>query len=344
MLTVAIDIEHGRQSNAGTVRYSRGLADALRKRGDVVVVEVGNGHYAGATGIRKKILSFNQDLIWYPLRGRAAARAANADVYHCPTPRAPLSRGRPPLVVTVHDLVALRFPETMPRWSRMYSRSTLRAAARAADMIMTVSQDTADDLVSLLGVAPERIRVAHNGVDDRFFSPPASLSIVEGPYVLFVGTPEPRKNLPRLAAAVRLLRQRGFTERLVLAGGRGWGDELRDSDIVRLGRVPDENLPGLYANASCLAIPSLHEGFGLPAVEAMASGTAVVAADTGALPEITAGAAVLVAPLIVSDIANGLERAIRERDTWVARGKLRAGQFRWANTAATAVSVYRELA
>ena len=344
MLTVAIDVEHGHQSNAGTVRYSRGLADALRKRGDVDVIEVGNGHFAGVYGIRKKILTINQDLVWYPWRGRAAARAAGAQVYHCPTARAPLSRGRPPLIVTIQDLVTLRFPETMPRWSRIYSRATLRAAVRAADIILTTSQDTADDLMSLLGVSPDRIRVAHIGIDDRFFSPPSSLSLVEGPYILFVGTAEPRKNLHRLSAAVRLLRVRGFKERLVLAGGRGWGDELRDPDVLRLGRVPDENLPGLYANASCLAIPSLHEGFGLPALEAMASGTAVVAANTGALPEITAGAAVLVAPLIVSDIANGLERAIRGRETWVARGRLRAGQFRWADTAATVVSVYRELA
>ncbi len=277
--------------------------------------------------------------------GRRRAIAADADVYHCPTLRAPLTRGKPPLVVTVHDVVPVLFPETMSTWSRLYTRATLRSVLNASDLIVAVSQTTANDLNRLLHVSQERIRVVWSGVDEIFLRGAPTAPPISSPYVLFVGTPEPRKNLPRLVEAMKTLRKRGIEQRLVIAGGGGWGKVTLDSpEVDVLGRVSDEELVSLYAHASCLALPSLYEGFGLTAVEAMAVGTPVVASRTGSLPEITGNAAVLVDPYDTNAIAAGLERAIGERDALSVLGRERAKQFRWDRTAAMMTEIYREVA
>lgn len=350
-IIVALDAEHTRQSDAGVARYGRSLVAAFRKRDDISIVELGGGPVAERGTVKKRALTMRQDFIWYPWLGRRKAAEAGANIYHVPIPRGPVTRGMPPLVVTVHDLVPLLFPQTTTPWSRIYSRLTLRRVLDAADRIITPSHNTADDLHSLLKISTDRIRVVHNGVDDFFFEPghvgSGMSPVSKSPYVLFVGTPEPRKNLARLEAAMLLLRKRGFSEHLVVVGGGGWGSV--DSNcavappIERLGRVSDHHLRSLYANASCLALPSLHEGFGLTALEAMAAGTPVVAADAGALPEITGGAAVLVDPLDADDIADGLARCIVNRAPHAAAGRERAKEFRWSRAANETVAVYREL-
>lgn len=317
----------------------------MRERSDILPLEVGGGPLESRGTFRKRLVTARQDFIWYPWLGRRRAAAGGAEVYHCPTPRAPLTRGKLPLVVTVHDLVSVLFPETMTRWSRLYERATLQRVLRAADLIVAPSQDTADDLNSLMGVAPDRIRVVWNGVQDIFFGPIPAATELPAPYVLFVGTLEPRKNLPRLVEAMAALRARGFPHRLVVAGAGGWGGvQLASADVELLGRLPDERLHAVYAHASCLVLPSLHEGFGLPAVEAMAAGTPVVASTRGALPEVVGTAAVLVDPYDSEAIALGIERAISERAAFVSAGRARADQFRWSRTAARMAGIYRELA
>jgi glycosyltransferase involved in cell wall biosynthesis len=162
--------------------------------------------------------------------------------------------------------------------------------------------------------------------------------------VLFVGTPEPRKNLSRLVAAMRELRDRGFGHRLVLAGSGGWGTAPPEGDFIdNLGRVSDEQLCSLYASSSCLAIPSLYEGFGLPAAEAMAVGTPVVIGARGSLPEIAGNAAIAVDPYDSSAIAAGIERAIAGRDKLIALGQERAKRFTWEEAAAKISGVYSEV-
>ena len=177
-----------------------------------------------------------------------------------------------------------------------------------------------------------------------FFAPAPAPPPDGGPFVLFVGTPEPRKNLERLVEAMKELRGRGFPHRLVVVGGGGWGNVKLEGDFIdKLGRVSDEVLSSLYASASCLAIPSIHEGFGLPAVEAMAAGTPVVAGSGGSLPEITGNAAVLVDPYDSGAIASGIERAIDQRDKLIALGRARARQFSWAEAATKVARVYAEI-
>jgi glycosyltransferase involved in cell wall biosynthesis len=310
----------------------------------VRVVEIGGGKMVSPRTLQKKFVTARQEFIWYPLLGRRRAAAVGADVYHCPTIRGPLTRGKPPLVVTVHDLVPLLYPETMSTWNRFSSRATLRRVLDAADILIASSQNTANDLNSLLKIPPARIRVVWIGIDETFFEPAVPLATDMGPFVLFVGTPEPRKNLERLIAAMKELRGRGLKHRLVLAGSGGWGDVQLEADFVdRLGRVSDEQLRSLYAGASCLAIPSIYEGFGLPAAEAMAAGTPVVAGARGSLPEITGNAAVLVDPYDSGAIASGIERAIDQRDKLITLGRARAQQFTWVEAASKVAGVYAEV-
>jgi glycosyltransferase involved in cell wall biosynthesis len=344
MLTIALDAEHTRQSNAGIARYAQSLTASLRKIPDITVRELGGGDVVRRGTLAKKLLTARHDLLWYPWLARREAARIGADIYHSPLLRGPLRRGHPPFVMTVHDLVPVRWAETMPRWHRAYTSRFIGRICDAADRIIAPSQDTADDLNSLLRVPAEKIRVVPNGVDERFFGKPLDPPIETAPYVLFVGTPEPRKNLARLVSAMAILRKRGHSENLVIVGAGGWGDAIAiGANIRKTGRVSDGKLHNLYANASCLALPSLHEGFGLPAVEAMAAGTPVVAGRSGALPEVTGGAAVLVDPLSDTAIADGIQRAIAERDKLVPAGRLRARDFSWDKAAALTAAVYREL-
>ena len=329
-----------RYARGGSARYAMELSAALRACSDVDVVALGEG-----VGVPTRVPPKVMDAIWYPFLARRAAGRVGADLLHCPSNRAPLTRGRPPLVVTIHDLVSLRFPETMATWNRAYLRRTLPRVAAAADRVIAVSGDTADDLERLLRVPHSRIRVVPNGIQARFFGTPSVPTPVTGPYILFVGTIEPRKNLPRLVEAYQLLRRAGRVERLVIVGAPGWNDVRVDRTSVELlGRVSDETLHALYASASCLVIPSLHEGFGVPAVEAMAAGCPVVAALAGALPEVCGDAAVIVDPLDPRAIASGIERALEDADGLRMRGRARAESFRWPRVATSVMAVYRELA
>jgi glycosyltransferase involved in cell wall biosynthesis len=344
MLTIALDAEHMRQSSAGIARYARSLAASLRKIPDLTITELGGGDIVARGTLQKKILTARQDLLWYPWLARRAAIRIGADVYHSPLLRGPLSRGRPPFVMTVHDLVPVRWPETMPRWHRWYTSRVLGWMLDAADRIITPSQDTADDLHAILNVPHAKIRVVPNGVDSQFFGRPPGVSSERVPYVLFVGTPEPRKNLTRLVSAMTILRERGYSQQLVVVGGNGWGEAAPEGPgIHNVGRVTDDELHTLYAHATCLALPSLHEGFGLPALEAMAAGTPVVAGRSGALPEVTGGAAVLVDPQSATAIADGIERAVAEKNKLVRIGRTRAKEFSWDRTAVLTAKVYREL-
>lgn len=345
VLAAAIDSTHLRQSEGGIARYIRGLVSGLRERPDVRVIQLGAGPRETPGSLKKKVLTAGLDLVWYPFLGASRAAARGADVFHCPAPRGPLIKRGLPVVMTIHDLVPFLFPQTMTPWSRAYSRATHRRVLTLAERIICPSNDTARDVVRILGVDEKRVRVIPLGVDSHFFEP---LRPRPGgnrtPYILFVGTQERRKNLERLEHAVGYFRGRGYPHELVLAGADAWGDVRITQPFVRkVGRVSDEALRRLYAEAACLAIPSLHEGFGLPALEAMAVGTPVVAGRAGALPEITGGAAILVNPMDITDIANGLERAIAATDAEREAGRAHAALYTWKKTADATYAVYREL-
>jgi glycosyltransferase involved in cell wall biosynthesis len=288
----------------------------------------------GGTG---RLAALARDLWWYPAGLPRRARSAGLDVLHCPSFRAPFRSGVP-LVVTVHDLAVLRHPGTFNRWTRTYRRVAGPRVARTAKRIVAVSEFTRRELVELLRVPEERIRVIPNGVGEPF-GPDGPAA--NGEFVLAVGTLEPRKNLARLAEASR----RAGLE-LWVVGARGWGDVRLNGDAgVRwLGELSDERLAELYRGAVCLAYPSLYEGFGIPVLEGMACGTPVVTSAGGATEELAAGAAVLVDPLSPASIESGILEAAGRRDDLARRGLERARLFSWAETAAATWKVYEEIA
>ena len=243
-------------------------------------------------------------------------------------------------VVVIHDAAAIRHPEAYTAPYVAYQRRMLPLIARRARLVITVSEFARAELVDVLGLDPDQVRVVPEGVDERFSpeadpAPPVRRHQLERPYVLCVGTVSERKNLLALEPAARALRDDGIE--LVLAGSdRGY---MRGpaSTLRRLGYVRESELPGLYAGALALAIPSRYEGFGLPCLEGMACGAPVVAADAGALPETCGDAALLVAPGEPDAFTDALRAVISDhalRATLVAAGLARAARFTWDATAA----------
>jgi glycosyltransferase involved in cell wall biosynthesis len=326
---VGIDVSPLAQTRAGTARHLKALLRGLRVEPDLQVRTLAFGGPGRASTLVR-------ELGWYPLVLPRMAAHQELDVLHCPSYRAPF-RSRVPLVVTVHDLAVFRHPEAFPPWTRTYSRATVGRVVRGARRVIAVSEFTRTELVELLRVREERIRVVPNAVDPVFS---AEGPRAEGEYVLTVGTLEPRKNLERLAEATRKV---GVELRVV--GARGWGGVSANGSRVRwLGELPDDALARLYRGAAAVAYPSLYEGFGIPVLEAMACGAPVVTSAGGATEEVAGGAAVLVDPLDPASIAAGLEQALARRDELRGQGLGRAAGFTWDAVARETAAVYREAA
>jgi glycosyltransferase involved in cell wall biosynthesis len=263
-------------------------------------------------------------------------------------------------VATVHDLGFLRFPETLTPDSRRYY-GQIGATVRSADRIIAPSEATRQDLLELVGADPSRIRVVHEAADPRF-SPVTDQATLDAacqrlgvsrPFILFVGSFEPRKNLTRLLEAFSAVRRKADVE-LALVGRRGWRYEPIFARLTELGLEPHvrvheafqpADLPAFYSAAAVLAFPSLYEGFGLPPLEAMACGCPVVASDRASLPEIIDTAGLQVPADDSVALAEALLRVLTEpttRETLVQRGFARAASFSWDRAARETLAVYAE--
>jgi glycosyltransferase involved in cell wall biosynthesis len=241
---------------------------------------------------------------------------------------------------TIHDLVPLRFPEWTTERTREMHGEKYASAARTCDVIFTNSAYTAADVAERLGVPEARLRVAPPGLGEGFASEGPSADLGR-PYVLGLATLEPRKNLSRLVAAWRLLED-GLA--LALAGGEGWGEQpgLSADGILRLGYVPDAEVPRLLRGAAVFAYPSLFEGFGMPIVEAMACATPVVASSHPSLDEACGDAAVRADPTDPEAIAAAIGEALARRDELVARGLEHAKRFSWRSVGEILLRGYDE--
>jgi glycosyltransferase involved in cell wall biosynthesis len=330
VLEVALDTTPLALTRAGTARYLRGLLGELERDPELRVAR----HSFRPRG---RALTPVRDVGWY--LGALPLVARGADVLHCPTYRAPLA-APVPTVVTFHDLAVLRHPEAFNAWSRMYGRVLLRGIVRSARRLIAVSEFTAQELVDLLGADEEKIRVIPNAVGPPFVREGEA---ADGDYVLAVSTLEPRKNLDRLVEGFRLANLNGCELRVV--GARGWGDvTVPAADNVRwLGEVSDDELARLYRGAACAAYVSLYEGFGLPVLEAMACGTAVVSSDLPPVREFARGV-VTVDPRDPESIAAGLNDALEHRDELGREGRAAAAAYDWARAARETAVVYREAA
>jgi glycosyltransferase involved in cell wall biosynthesis len=330
-LRVGIDISPLALTRAGTARHIHSLLAVLEDEDVELRRYVLGGSSRALVPVR--------DVGWYLAALPARARRDGMQVLHCPTQRAP-TRSKVPLVVTLHDLAVLRYPETFNRWTRTYSRLALPRVVRAARRVIAVSEFTKREALELLDLPEEKVRVIPNAVGAPF-RPEGDTAA--GDYVLAVSTLEPRKNLSRLVEGFGRAELDGC--RLVVTGMPGWGDvEVSGNGVQWLGFVPDDELARLYRGARCVAYVSSYEGFGLPVLEAMACGAPVVAGRNDAAEEVAAGAAVLVDPLDPNAIAAGLAEALERRDELRARGLERAKAFDWQSVARKTVEVYREAA
>ena len=268
------------------------------------------------------------------------------------------------LAVTVHDVIPLLFPE---RYRSPIFRHTYTSSLRKADLIFTDSECAKADMVSRFEVPPDRVVVACLGYDRDAFQPGPPNMVesqkmrcrmgINQPYMLHVGGGDPRKNLVRLVRAYEatVTRRKDLDFQLVLAGSPGWGSEpllqliqkpSLQGRVILAGRVPDRYLPDLYRGAACLAMPSLYEGFGLPALEAMACGTPVMISNSSSLPEVGGDAALYFDPESVDEMSQTMERILPDstlRQELSRKGLEQAKRFSWEACARTTLAALKSL-
>ena len=299
-------------------------------------------------------------ILWEQFAAPGLTLLDRPDVLFCPLNVVPLLAACP-TVVTVHDLAFLRFKLHRPS-RRNYLTAMTRISVRRAAHVITVSEFTRQEVIDLLGVNPASVTAVPNGYDERLSPlPPATAEAfrrekqLPPEFLLFIGTLEPRKNLPTLLRAYAAVRDRVHMP-LLIGGGKGWWFEevfdlvkrLRIEDRVQfLGFVLAEELPLYYATATALIYPSLYEGFGLPPLEAMASGLPVITSDAGAIQEVVADAALVIPALDVAALSEALLRITSDanlRARFRGLGLVRARQFSWERAAERTLGILTAVA
>ncbi len=349
---------------SGVERYIAELLRALAERPpvhEVALITDSPDLPVPAGGRRVTVRSMGRGArLWFDhCRLARVAREEKLDLLHCPKSFVPSGLDCPG-VATVHDVIFLKDGAQYPFWWRAYWTRALRASLSRASAVITVSEAVGRDVDRLVPGARGKVHAVRSGVNPRSFgvSEEQARRVLEvrklrGPYFLFVGNLTRRKNIPVLLDAYPSVRDETGTS-LVLAGAPEYGadDVLArlgrgEPGVSYLGRVPDEELPALYRGALAFVYPSQDEGFGLPVLEAMASGLPVITTTGGALPEAAGDAALLVPPGSSSDLAAAMKRLAEDaalRSDLRTRGEARARRFTWQETAVETVRVYEKAA
>ncbi len=315
-------------------------------------------NYPAAESLAVPLSRKGQYLLWHfvGLSGSLAQAAASADILHTPILIVPPKKNAP-LVVTVFDLTFLLFPQHHLRSTRVLLGSGLRRAVREANIFLAISENTKQDLVRLTGISPQRVQVTPLAADALFRPVKDSGTLarlgINRPYALYVGTLEPRKNVPVLLQAFAALE--GKETLLVLAGAKGWMYERifslvkqlgLESRVKMLGYVENDDLPVLYTEAQVFVYPSLFEGFGLPVLEAMQCGTPVITTNASSLPEVAGNAALLISPDDTAGLTAALTRVLFEpglREEMRGKSLARAALFSWRRTAEMTAEAYESV-
>jgi len=362
VITTSMD---GKRTGIGN--YTRGLVQALVDNGygkDIVLIHSEESHdplYKQA--VEKVIPNLPRNVFQF----KRFLREIECGVVHFPSftgSQLPLyfATGSVPIVVTIHDITPILYPEAHPiKAGLLWGRALKLCSYRVAHWI-SVSENTKLDMEKQLKISANDISVIYTAPDPRFkflVDKEAARDYIgrqygiKDPFILYVGTLEPRKNIPSLIHAFAKLKQDGFTHKLLLIGGKGWKyesvfstiTELKlEDDVAVLGYVPDDDLLLFYNVADVFVYPSVYEGFGLPPLEAMACGVPVITSNVSSLPEVVGGAGLLINPKDISDIANALERILCDfslRKNLIQKGLQRSAEFKWEKTAEETFEVYR---
>src|SRR5262245_1297327 len=349
-----------------TEHLLRHLAIEADRGGDELIV-MSNRPVDTVTPLPSSVRVFVDDdctlrLLWMQLFAPRSLASLRPDVAHFTNAIVPLA-SRVPSVVTIHDMSLTLYPTYHPLRRALLNRPLVNLAARRASEVITVSRSARRDILRLYNLPPERVHVVHEApapsfqpvIDPEVLARTRQRLRLPDRFILYVGTIEPRKNLPRLFEAFATRHHRGdLPHTLVCVGPYGWGsrdlrsrlDRLGITQVVRFtGYVPHSDLPAIYSLAEMFVFPSLYEGFGLPVVEAMACGAPVITASTSSLAEIAAGSVESVDPLSVDALGDAMARLGRDaerRKELAKRGLDRAREFSWKRAARETLDVYKQ--
>lgn len=354
-MKIAIDIQTTLGKRSGFGFYVKNLVENLKKIDP-------NDQYSLIMPHGEHDFSMPQRFIWDQFRFPKIARKAQVDILHQPCFSVPiLYRGKK--IVTVHDIIPLKFPGNLPLASRLFYSKWMTYSYKFSDAIIADSECTKADIVKYLKISPQKIRVIHLAVAENF-KPASSKSKVEQiknkyhtgeKYFLHVGTIEPRKNLPFLVEAYFDAVKSGIKENLVIVGKRGWYyDKLfrsihnlhLEQKVIFAGYVDDEDIPFLYCGATAFVFPSIYEGFGLPPLEAMACGTPVICSNTSSLPEVIGDAGILISPNNKPAWSKQMFEISRNKklaQNLKIMGLKQAKKFSWEKTARETIEVYKDV-
>ncbi len=374
MASIAIDYTPAYEQGGGIGRLTRDLIAALAQQDTQTQYRL---FVAGATRNTLPALPA-PNFSWHPIPlsptwlARLWHRAniplpvnwftGKVDLYHATDFVLPPVSASIKTIVTVHDLSFVRVPQTASPTLKAYLDKVVPDSILRATHVIADSQATKNDIIALYGTAPEKITVLLSGIDARFrrvadehlhAAIRQKYQIGTAPYLLCVGTVQPRKNYSRVIQALAQLRAQNYDVSLVIAGGKGWLEDEMYQTIARtamhdhvhlIGFADDADLPILYSAAACVVFPSLYEGFGFPVLEGMACGTPVITANVSSLPEVAGDAALLINPLDIDELVAALQRILDDsnlRESLIQRGYRQIQRFTWADSAKHLHQIYQ---
>jgi glycosyltransferase involved in cell wall biosynthesis len=377
-MRIGIDVSSAVNQTAGIGRYTTELVTSLLEI-DKQNEYVFHSFFGDPSGFKKRFSEDRFQMSAHEFSGRMLRVRAlclsflrrtpdsllqNIDIFHVPDFAFPASR-KVPSILTVHDLIFLRYPEYFTKINRTYMKQMAKFSADNARHIIADSHSTKLDIMEYFRIPEEKISVIHLAVSDLFQpvdDPVKSGQVlsthgVDGPYLLYVGTLEPRKNVITILEAFHacLNSEQDFPYRLVVAGKKGWLYEetfqrvkkLRLEDrVVFTGYVDDQGLPVLYSNATAFVYPSIYEGFGFPVIEAMSCGAPVICANTSSLVEVAGNAALTHNPTDVEKLAQNILELTRDdalRREMIEKGFENVKRFSWAKTAEETLKIYSNI-